>query len=207
MQNPNRPLGGPYGTPYGGGYPARPSAHPYRWLFVGLGILLAFVGVALVLVILSPTTFGYRPATGIGPFGLFGGFFLVILLVWIVIWIARIGMWSARPGGYSRGMGRGRRYGAFAIARERYARGEITREQFDQIMQDLERQPGYPPADVAMRFGISPAPNDLPRARASRWRSLLRSSSRRYAGIGSSWTGSVRRPPRHSSRPKTRRAD
>jgi uncharacterized membrane protein len=30
------------------------------------------------------------------------------------------------------------------VARMRYARGEITKEQFDQIMQDLRREPGSP---------------------------------------------------------------
>jgi uncharacterized membrane protein len=30
------------------------------------------------------------------------------------------------------------------IARMRYARGEITKEQYDQIMKDLGRRPGAP---------------------------------------------------------------
>jgi uncharacterized membrane protein len=150
MANPGGPYRGPYGGPYSGGYPPEPPAHPHRWLFIGLGVMLALVGVALLLVILTPATFGYSPSRpfGIGPFGLFGAFFLVIIVVWIILWIVRIGMWSSRypyRGYYRRGGGGGRRYGAFAIARERYARGEITREQYDQILQDLQRRPGYPP--------------------------------------------------------------
>jgi putative membrane protein len=148
MQSPSgpyqSPYGGQYGGPYAGGYAEPPRPHPRRWLFIGLAVMLAAIGVAVFLVILTPATFGYHPASGIGPFGLFGGFLLIFLFVWIILWIVRIGMWSSRSRGYNRPGGRGRRYGAFAIARERYARGEITREQYDQMMQDLQRPPGYP---------------------------------------------------------------
>lgn len=137
----------PYGGFYGGAYGRGRPPHPRRWLYVGLAVLFACVGVALLLVLLFPASFGYRPSsTGFGPFGLFGAFFLFFLFVFIIIWIARLAMWSSRPRGSGYyGRGGGRRYGAFAIARERYARGEITRDQFDQIMQDLQRRPGYPP--------------------------------------------------------------
>ncbi len=153
MQNTGGPYGGPPGTgygPYGGGYPRGPPPHPRRWIYIGLAVMLALVGVALFLVLLSPETFGYHPATGIGPFGVFGGLFLIFFILFIVLWIVRIGMWSSRSRGYGNynrggGGGGGGRYRAFAIARERYARGEITREQYDQILQDLQRRPGYPP--------------------------------------------------------------
>jgi putative membrane protein len=149
MQSPGgpyqAPYGGQYAGPYAAGYPQQPRPHPRRWLFIGLAVMLGLIGVAVLLVILTPATFGYHPTTGIGPFGLFGGFLLIFFFVWIILWIARIGMWSSRSRGYNQPGGRGRRYGAFAIARERYARGEITREQYDQIMQDLQRRPGYPP--------------------------------------------------------------
>lgn len=141
MQNPGGPYSSPYPTyPYG----ARP--HPRRWLYIALAVAVLIVAVAIFLVILTPGTFGYHPSSpfGIGPFGLFGGFFLVLIVLFIVLWVVRIAWWTSRPrGGY--GQGGGRRYGAFAIARERYARGEITREQYEQIMQDLQRRPGYPP--------------------------------------------------------------
>jgi putative membrane protein len=145
MQNPASQYPGAYGRPYSGGYPQGPPPRPHRWLYIGLAVMLGLIGVALLLVILFPATFGYHPSSGgFGPFGLFGGFFLIFIFVWIILWIVRIGMWSSR--GRGNRQGGGRRYGAFAIARERYARGEITREQFDQIMQDLQRRPGYPPS-------------------------------------------------------------
>lgn len=154
MQSPSSPYSGsgygPSYEPYGAGYPRRPPPHPRRWIYIGVAVMLALVGVALFLVLLSPATFGYHPASGIGPFGVFGGLFLIFFIVFIVLWIVRIGMWSSRPrrsGYYNQGggPGGGGRYRAFAIARERYARGEITREQYDQLIQDLQRRPGYPP--------------------------------------------------------------
>ncbi len=150
MQNPAGPYQAPYGGPYPGGYPRGPPRRRVPWFFNGLFVLFAAVSVVLLLVLLFPASFGYHPvAGGFGPFGLFGGFLLFFLFIMVVLGVVRIALWSSRGRGDYRsgygGGGGGRRYGAFAIARERYARGEITREQFDQIMQDLQRRPGYPP--------------------------------------------------------------
>lgn len=149
MQNPGGPYQSPYGGPYPGGYPAGPRPRRIPWLMIGLTVMLVLIGIAVLVVLLFPATFGYHPsASGYGPFGLLGGFFLFFLFILIVLAVVRIVLWSSRARGLGYGQGYGgggRRYGAFAIARERYARGEITREQFDQIMQDLQRRPGYPP--------------------------------------------------------------
>jgi putative membrane protein len=150
MQSPGGPYQGSYGGAYAGGYPQGPPRHRHRWLLIALFAgMLVILGV-LLLVFLSPGTFGYHPAPGavLGPFGLFGGLFVIFIFLLIISLIVRIAMWSSRGRGYGSrgGYGAGRRYGAFAIARERYARGEITREQYDQIMQDLQRRPGYPPS-------------------------------------------------------------
>jgi putative membrane protein len=115
---------------------------------IGLTVMLVLIGVAVLVILLFPATFGYHPTpTGYGPFGLLGGFFLIFIFLMIILAVVRIALWSSRARGYGyrQGYGGGRRYGAVAIARQRYARGEITREQFDQIMQDLQRRPGYPP--------------------------------------------------------------
>jgi len=149
MQNPGGPYGGPYGNPYSGGYPPQPRPRPFRWVFIAVAVVIVVALVVLLLVALSPASFGYsasRPS-GFGPFGFFGTLFLIFIVILIVGWVVRIAMWSSRSSGryYRPGGGGGRRYGAFAIARERYARGEITRDQYDQIMQDLQRHPGYPP--------------------------------------------------------------
>jgi putative membrane protein len=150
MQNPGSPYQGPYGGPYSGGYPQGAPRHRHRWLLIVLGACVVAILAVFLLVLLSPATFGYHPATGVGfgPFGLFGSLFVIFIFLLVLSLIVRIAMWSSRGRGYGyrQGYGGGRRYGAFAIARERYARGEITREQYDQIMQDLQRRPGYPPS-------------------------------------------------------------
>jgi putative membrane protein len=130
----------PY-PPAGYGYPQRPD--PRRWLFLGLAVVLVVLAVLAILLFLFPSSFGYA---GPGPYGggfrFFGGFLLVLLVVWVVLMVVRISFWSSRGrryGGRANGM-RGPRE-AVHIARIRYARGEITRDQFEQIMQDLERRP------------------------------------------------------------------
>jgi putative membrane protein len=146
VQNPGSPYGGTYGGQYSGGYPQGSRRRPYRWIFLALAVVVVVVLVVLLLVVLFPSTFGYSTSHpfGFGPFGFFGAFFLIFIVIMIVSIVLRIAMWGSRGRGYRQGGG-GRRYGAFAIARERYAKGEITREQYDQIMQDLQRRPGYPP--------------------------------------------------------------
>lgn len=104
--------------------------HVLGWAVIGLLVLLGVsIAASLILVALR------APGTGFGfyPFG-FGWifFFLFFLFFWGLPWLG----------------GRGwRRYGrpywryqddAHAILRTRYARGEITRDQFEQMMRDLE---------------------------------------------------------------------
>jgi putative membrane protein len=66
---------------------------------------------------------------GMGLVMLFGFLFwaaIIALVVWVVVRLTRRGV-STGGGGQT----------ALDIARERYARGEITREQFEQIKKDL----------------------------------------------------------------------
>jgi len=80
---------------------------------------------------------GYHPV-----FGVFGGLLLVFLLLWIGFFVVRMVFWSRAWG--RRGNAYGRPDPAVMMARRRYARGEITREQYDQIMTDLERRRPQP---------------------------------------------------------------
>jgi putative membrane protein len=68
-------------------------------------------------------------AWGFFPFGFI--FFLIF-----IFFIFRVAFW-----GWGGGWGRGYyRYGdAREILRQRYARGEITKDQFDQMMRDLDQ--------------------------------------------------------------------
>jgi putative membrane protein len=122
-----------------------PRGRP-TWMWVAIGVSIALVAVLLISFLylaFSPTYGG----TGSRPFfGGYGGFFLLFLLVWIVFIVIRIAFWTNRARGGYGPQGR-RRDPAVMAARQRYARGEITREQYDQIMTDLGRRgrgPGGP---------------------------------------------------------------
>jgi putative membrane protein len=111
----------------------------------GTAFAWAILGVILVAVIAFFAVIAYRgyptmPMTGPGypdfgwwfffPFGIF--FFLIILF-----FVSRMIFWPM-------GWGYRRRYwygygDANEILRQRYARGEITKEQFDQMKRDLEQ--------------------------------------------------------------------
>jgi len=112
---------------------ARAWAYPSRvlgWAFIAVVALIA------VAIIASAVVFAWR-GLGTGfvffPFG-FGWFFILLffLLFWGFRWWGGWA-WHGRhawpyPGD-----------GAKGILRERYARGEIGKDQFDQMMRDLEQ--------------------------------------------------------------------
>jgi uncharacterized membrane protein len=138
-----------YGDQFQGQQP-RPGHPAWWWAAIGVGIALVVIVVVVVL-LLANGTIG-TPGGGPRPlFGFWGGFLLLFLLLWIGFFVIRIAFWSSR----SRRSYSGGQYGprgmhrdpAVMVARQRYARGEITREQYDQIMTDLGRRgrgPGGP---------------------------------------------------------------
>jgi putative membrane protein len=134
---------GPYYQPPG--VAARPS--PFHWLPLVIGVVLAGLAALLLLVFLYPSWFGVPAPSGPDRYGFFGGFFLLFFVLIVIFFIVRVAFWSSRWGRYGRRYG-GRYDGNYgmnrpvAIARMRYARGEITREQYEQIMKDLGRPPG-----------------------------------------------------------------
>lgn len=134
--------------------PSSPGAYseptdPRHWLFAGLAIMFALIGAGILLSVLTaPHPAGWGPWMmnwGTGWDWLFG-LIMLILVIWIVVWVVRLAVWGA-TGGFAapRYYRHYRRWGgdpAYESARVRYARGEISREQYDQILNDLER-PGY----------------------------------------------------------------
>jgi uncharacterized membrane protein len=116
------------------------GARRHIGVWVVLGVAIAIVAVATVVVVWELA--GHPGALRSPPalFGAWGGLLLVILVLWIAFFLVRVAWWAGRV----RGGPYGRRGDpARFIARQRYARGEISREQFQQIMTDLE--PRDPP--------------------------------------------------------------
>ena len=113
----------------------------FVWAIVALAVLavLFFLGVAAVHYY-YPTTMPYSGYPWFGwwffPFGFI--FFLIF-----IFFIFRVLFWGLGGGrGWRRRYGYGYGYGygdAREILRQRYARGEITKDQFDQMNRDLEQ--------------------------------------------------------------------
>lgn len=70
---------------------------------------------------------------GMGWWMVFGG------ILWVMFWVGVIALvvWAIRSLVGHGSKSSSQRRDALDIARERYARGEITKEQFDQIKKDL----------------------------------------------------------------------
>jgi uncharacterized membrane protein len=95
------------------------------WLLVGAALIIAFA---------SSMWGGWNMNFMMGP-GMMGGW----MGPWMwIFWIAiACGAYLLITG--SPGFSRGRHGGALAIAAERFARGEITSEEFEKIKESLER--------------------------------------------------------------------
>jgi len=123
-----------------------------RWVLGGLAAMFVLIGVAVVAAVVVPLAFNASyPAWGPGGMGdwlpgLIGLAIAILILVWViraVVWtVARPfygpfpDRWYARPYARARWMGYDP---AFEAARERYARGEISSDQYDRIVRDLQR--------------------------------------------------------------------
>lgn len=98
------------------------------WGIVGLILL---VGVSIVVSVIlfvhhsNDTAYPYFPF----HFAWFGGIFLIFVIFWMVRWL----FWPWRSPYWHR------HDNAASILRERYAKGEITKEQFEQMMQHLKQ--------------------------------------------------------------------
>ncbi len=128
--------------PYSAGYPMRPRRRAsLRWIFVGIGLVIVAIGGLILVLTTYPGAFGLSSASRV-PYG--GGFLGVFLILWGCLMLVRVAFWASRRG-LGGGGPPGRRFDPAVLeARRRYARGEITREQFEQIVADLRRPPGPP---------------------------------------------------------------
>ena len=108
----------------------RNSAVVITTVVILIVLLLLLFGAGMM----GPWMMGY-PFYGFGGFWwmwiVMVAFWILIIggIVWLVLWLARQGE-AARPG--ARGVS------PLDIIRERYARGEITRDEYEQMRRDLE---------------------------------------------------------------------
>jgi putative membrane protein len=109
------------------------------WGVFGLIVLVAASIIASLLFfsLRSPGTFyPFFPAFFFQfHFGWLGGIFIILLVLLITRWVFLPWRNGNLPGSYSRPHDDG----AYSILKERYAKGEITKEQFEQMMLDLKR--------------------------------------------------------------------
>ena len=122
-----------------------------HWLPIIIGLVFVGVAAVILLLLIFPASFGISSPSNSYRYGPFGGVFFLLFLLIVAFFIVRVAFWSTRASRYGR-RGSGRNYPndyerpnrPAMVARMRYARGEITREQYDQIMNDLTRRPGSP---------------------------------------------------------------
>jgi putative membrane protein len=107
------------------------SNHIRRIIGWGIIGLIAVIGVSIALSLYFAP--GGRGAFFPFHFGWLGGIFLIFIVFWIAKWF----FWPWRGGYYSY---RYQHRDAESILKERYAKGEITREQFEQMMRDIEHK-------------------------------------------------------------------
>jgi putative membrane protein len=122
-------------TTYGEQHPHR--GNPFAWA------ALAVVLVAVIALIAVLAFHGYpaSPAGSYYGYPFFGWWFFfpfgIFFLLMVLFLVSRVVFWPM-GGGWRRRYWYG--YGdANEILRQRYARGEITKEQFDQMKRDLEQ--------------------------------------------------------------------
>jgi putative membrane protein len=72
------------------------------------------------------------------PFHVLGSIFMVVFWVFLVLLMVRLFRHLGRGGKHGRGMHDWLGGNALEILKERYAKGEITREQFEQMKKDIE---------------------------------------------------------------------
>jgi putative membrane protein len=106
----------------------RQSRHIIGWALLAV-LIAAIVGFGFFFTRGSYPGY-YYPFPFFRPFGIFFGLFWIFIIFWAVRWL----FWPRRWGYYY-----GYRHGdeSYYILRQRYAKGEITKEQFEQMMRDL----------------------------------------------------------------------
>jgi putative membrane protein len=106
------------------------------WGIIGLIVVIGLsIALSLYFAPWRPGGFDY-PSFFPFHFGWLGTIFLIFIVILVARWLF---FWPWRGGGYY-SYPHQQRADAASIVRERYAKGEITKEQFEQMMRDLRQE-------------------------------------------------------------------
>lgn len=112
-----------------------------RWLWIGLSGMFILIGVAAVIavllfgdkIVLTPGNFTTQ---SFNPWNWIWNLIGLFIFLWVLFFVIRV---FIRPWRWHRYYDFWAHGDATDILRERYARGEITKEQFESMMDDLKR--------------------------------------------------------------------
>ena len=107
---------------------------PPRRGFLGTLLMLPIGLIILLVVVLFFISRGSFYFPGYFP----GEFLLIFIFIFLGLFVIRTMYWSSRRKQWREHHGRN---APIRILRQRYARGEITKEQYDQMLHDLMQKP------------------------------------------------------------------